>query len=49
MARRADLFVREMSDREAAHPLELARRSRNPTVQRRATLLIASFQGQNGP
>ena len=47
MGRWADLFVRKMSHREAAHPLELARRSGNPTVQHRTTLLLASFQGQN--
>lgn len=47
MARRAELFVRELSDGEAAHLLKLARRSRNPTVQHRAMLLFASFQGQS--
>jgi len=47
MARRAELFVRELSDGEAAHLLRLARRSRNPTVQHRAMLLFASFQGQS--
>ena len=47
MARRAELFVRELSDKEATHLLKLARRSRNPTVQHRATLLFASFQGQS--
>ncbi len=39
MARRPELFVRELSDGEAAHLLKLARRSRNPTVQHRAMLL----------
>lgn len=47
MARRAELFVRELSDEEAAHLLKLARRSRNPVVQHRAMLLFASFQGQS--
>jgi transposase len=47
MARRAELFVRELSDGEAAHLLTLARRSRNPTVQHRAMLLFASFQRQS--
>jgi transposase len=47
MARRAELFIRELSDGEAAHLLKLARRSRNPTVQHRAMLLFASFQGQS--
>ncbi len=47
MARRPELFVRELSDWEAAHFLKLARRSRCPTVQHRAMLLFASFQGQS--
>jgi transposase len=47
MARRAELFVRELSDREATHLLKLARRSKNPIVQHRAMLLFASFQGQS--
>ena len=47
MARRAELFVRPLSDEEAAHLLKLVRRSRNTVVQRRATLLFASFQGQS--
>ena len=47
MARRAELFVRELSDGEAAHLLKLARHSRNSTVQHRAMLLFASFQGQS--
>jgi transposase len=47
MARRPELFVRELSDGEAAHLLKLARRSRNPIVQHRAMLLFASFQGQS--
>ena len=47
MARRAELFVRELSDEEAALLLKLAGRSRNPTVQHRAMLLFASFQGQS--
>jgi hypothetical protein len=49
MGRRAELFVRELSDGEAAHLLKFARRSRNPTVQHRAMLLFASFQGQSLP
>jgi transposase len=47
MARRAELFVRELSDEEAALLLKLARHSRNPIVQHRAMLLFASFQGQS--
>jgi hypothetical protein len=47
MGRRAELFVRELSDGEADHLLKLARRSKNPTVQHRAMLLFASFQGQS--
>ena len=49
--RRAELFVRELSDGEADHCrrrlLSLARRSRNSTVQHRAMLLFASFQVQS--
>jgi transposase len=47
MARRPELFVRELSDGEAAHLLRLARRSGNPVTQHRAMLLFASFQGQS--
>jgi transposase len=47
MARRAELFVRELGDGEATHLLKLARRSKNPIVQHRAMLLFASFQGQS--
>ena len=47
MARRPELFVRLLSDEEAARLLKLARRSRNPTKQHRAMLLFASFQGQS--
>lgn len=47
MARRAELFVRPLSDEEGAHLLTLARRSRNRVVQHRAMLLFASFQGQS--
>ena len=47
MARRAELFVRELSGGEAAHLLKLSRRSSNPTVQHRTMLLFASFQGQS--
>jgi len=47
MARRPELFIRELSDGEAAHLLKLARRSRNPVSQHRAMLLFASFQGQS--
>ncbi len=47
MGRRPELFVRELSDGEADHLLRLARRSKNPTVQHRATLLFAPFQGQS--
>ena len=47
MARRAELFVRELSDEEAAHLLRQARRGRNAVVRHRAMLLFASFQGQS--
>ena len=47
MARRPELFVRELSDGEAAHLLKLARRSKHPVTQHRAMLLFASFQGQS--
>ena len=47
MGRRAELFVRELSDEEAAHLLKLAWRTKNPTVQHRGMLLFASFQGQS--
>ena len=47
MARRPELFIRELSDGEADHLLKLARRSKNPTKQHRAMLLFASFQGQS--
>ena len=47
MARRPELFVRDLSDGEAAHLLKLARRSSNPVTQHRAMLLFASFQGQS--
>ena len=47
MVRRAELFVRELSDGEATHLLKLARRGKNPIVQHRAMLLFDSFQGQN--
>jgi hypothetical protein len=43
MARRAELFVRELSDEEAAHLLKLARRSRNAVVQ----LLAAALFGDD--
>jgi len=49
MARRPELFVRELSDGEAEHLLRLARRSKNPTKQHRAMLLFASYQGQSVP
>ena len=47
MARRRELFVRELSDGDAAHLSKLARRSKHPVTQRRAMLLFASFQGQS--
>jgi transposase len=49
MARRPELFIRELSDGEAEHLLRLARRSKNPTTQHRAMLLFASYQGQSVP
>ncbi len=47
MGRRAELFIRELSDGEAEHLLKLCRRSRDPVVQHRAMLLFASYQGQS--
>lgn len=47
MARRAELFVRELTDEEAAHLLKQARRGKNAVVRHRAMLLFASFQGQS--
>ena len=47
MARRAELFVRELTDEEAAHLLKQARRGKNAVVRDRAMLLFASFQGQS--
>src|ERR1019366_4263375 len=47
MARRAGLFVRELSDGEAAHLLKLSKRGKNAVVRHRAMLLFASFQGQS--
>jgi len=47
MASRAELFVRELSDGEAAHLLQLSKRGSNAVVRHRATLLFASFQGQS--
>ena len=47
MARRAELFVRECCDEEAAHLLKQARRGKNAVVRHRAMLLFASFQGQS--
>lgn len=47
MARRAELFVRELSDGEAAHLLHLSKRGPNAVVRHRAMLLFASYQGQS--
>ena len=47
MARRAELFVRELTDEEAAHLLKQARRGKNAVVRDRAMLLFASFQGHS--
>jgi transposase len=47
MARRAELFVRVLSDEEAAHLLFQVRRGKNAVVRHRAMLLFASFQGQS--
>lgn len=47
MARRAELFVGELSDGEAAHLLRQVRRGRNAVISHRAMLLFASFQGQS--
>jgi transposase len=47
MARRPELFVRELTDGEAAHLLHLSKRGKNAVVRHRAMLLFASFQGQS--
>ncbi len=47
MARRAELFVRELSDEAAAHLLRQARPGKNAVVRHRAMLLFASFQSQS--
>ena len=47
MARRAELFVRALSDEEAARLLNKVRRGKNAVVRHRAMLLFASFQGQS--
>jgi transposase len=47
MARRAELFVRELTDEEAAHLLKQARRGKTAVVRHRAMLLFASFQGES--
>lgn len=47
MARRAELFVRELIDGEAVHLLRQVRRGRNAVVRHRTMLLFASFQGQS--
>jgi transposase len=47
LARRAELFVRELSDGEVTHVLKLVRHRKNSTVQHRAMLLFASFQGES--
>jgi transposase len=47
MARRPELFVRELSDGEAAHLLRLSKRGKDAVVRHRAMLLFASFQGQS--
>lgn len=49
MARRAELFVRELTDEQAAHLLKQARRGKNAVVRDRAMLLFASFQGHSVP
>ncbi len=47
MARRPELFVRELTDGEAAHLLHLSKRGGDAVVRHRAMLLFASFQGQS--
>lgn len=47
MARRAELFVRALTDEEATHLLKQARRGKNAVVRHRAMLVFASFQGQS--
>ena len=47
MGCRAELFVRELSDGEAAHLLVQVRRAKNAVVRHRAMLLFASFQGHS--
>jgi hypothetical protein len=46
MARRPELFVRALSDEEAAHLLNQVRRDKTAVVSHRAMLLFASFQGR---
>ncbi len=43
MTRRADLFVRELSDGETAHLLKQARRGKNAVARHRAMFLFAEF------
>jgi hypothetical protein len=47
MARRAELFVRELSDEEAVHLLRRARRGKNAVVRHRAMLLFALLRGRS--
>ena len=47
MSRRAELFVREFSNGEAAHLLHQTRRGKNAVVRHRAMILFASFEGQS--
>jgi hypothetical protein len=46
MGRRAELFVPELGDGEAAR-LSTSRGAASPDVQHRGMLLFASFQGQS--
>jgi hypothetical protein len=46
-ARRAELFVRELTDEEAAHLLGQARRGKNAVVRIGRCSCFASFQGQS--
>ena len=49
MARQAELFVRELTDEEAAHLLKQARRGKNAVVRDRAMLLFATSRARASP
>jgi transposase len=49
MARRPEVFVRELSEAEGQRLQRLTRRSKDPVRLRRATIVMASAQGQSVP